>query len=169
MMFKTLTIILLLSSSFGYSQKHIGDTLYYNSKKPKSDRLLLYDKSYFVWITKEVASKEQGGHVEYSRDVTYGQYKSIGDTIYFTFPDSTQAPNRYFCFCSDKFNTNKSFQFYSTPETFPPNQIDRVYKDMFNVPPPNIEEFQFHRTFKAVRRKGGIILLNKNIEYKLKS
>lgn len=128
-----------------------GDTLFCNSKNPSTDRILFYDKDCFIWIRQ---------HVVVSNEllITYGQYKSIGDTIYFSNPDSTRQPNKYFCYSSTKDNSKKDFHFYNTPETYPPFSIDRVYKAMFKSATPHLGETTFSETFQAIKKNRTVII-----------
>ncbi|MGZ4117917.1 MAG: hypothetical protein ACXVPY_10565 [Bacteroidia bacterium] len=137
---------------FGTLLTSKGDTLLCNIKKTNTDRILLYDRDCFIWIRQHIIVDDN------ELIVTYGQYKSIGDTIYFNYPDSTRLSNKYFCYSSTKYNSEKNFHFYNIPETYPPFSSDRVYKALFKTKTPNLGETTFFEKFRAIKRDGKIII-----------
>lgn len=132
----------------------IDDSLFCNANKSKTDRLLLYDKDCFIWIKQETTSKEK------LISLSFGHFKTIGDTIYFTFPDSTRNANKYYCYCKYKGYDFIGFQLYNVPETWPPGSIDRVYKDLFKTKTPNLSQMTTLVRFKAIKQKDKLIFLD---------
>jgi hypothetical protein len=148
---KILLLAFILFFNFSYAQNNGNDSLLCDIKKTKTDRLLLYDKDCFIWIRQEVFFKEK------MTEVSFGQFKTISDTIYFEFPDSTRHTNKYYCYCKYEGHEFKGFQLYNIPETWPPGSLDRVYKDMYNSKTPNFSQFSTLVSFKAVKQKDKII------------
>lgn len=147
-----LAFIILVHVSFAQNSRH--DSLLCNIKNSSTDRLLLYDKDCFVWI------KQDSTSLGIMLEIGIGQFKTIGDTIYFTYADSTRSKNKYYCYCSYKGDSYVGFHFYNVPETCPPGSIDRVYKDMFKTTAPALTQYMVLMQFKAVKQNDKIIFLN---------
>lgn len=140
---------------FNMSHAQHFDSLLCNTRNSSTNRLLLYDKDCFVWI------KQDSTTLGIMHNIAFGQFKTIGDTIYFTHPDSTRAKNKYYCYCKYKGDSHANFNFYNVPETWPPGSIDRVYKDIFKTPPANLSQFAVLICFKAVKQKDKVIFMDR--------
>lgn len=162
---KTLLIIFfVLCSTIILGQEH-NDRLLCNSKAEKTDRLLLYDNDCFIWVRRDTLNDEEiiAG--------MFGQYKVIGDTTYFMYPDSSRSPNRYFCYCPDGYTKGNRMHLYFEKGSFPPDDITKIYMDIYNTKPPNLTRMTIFVSFKAVRQGNNYIFFdyNKKVgnEYKI--
>lgn len=142
--------------NFLHAQNRGADSLLCHIKNGNTDRVLLYDKDCFIWIREDTST------LGMMLEITFGQFKTIGDTIYFTHPDSTRSKNKYYCYCKYKGDSHIGFHFYNVPETWPPGSIDRVYNDIFKTAAPGLNQLAFTTRFKAVKRKDRIIFLDHN-------
>lgn len=147
-------LVFIFLANVSLAQNSENDSLLCNSKNSGTDRLLLYDKDCFIWI------KEDSTSLGIMYTIALGQFKTIGDTIYFSHPDSTRSKNKYYCYCKYKGHTFTGFQLYNVPETWPPGSMNRVYKDIFNALPSKSGVIGIFVNFKAVRRNEKVIFLD---------
>lgn len=112
----------------------------------------MYDKDCFVWVKKGKLQDEE------IIEATIGQYKTIGDTTYFSYPDSARKPNKYFCYCPDGYTKNNRMHLYFKKDVSPPDDLSILYTDLFNSKPPkNLNRFIFFIQCKAVRQKNKFV------------
>ena len=142
---RLLIIFFVLCSTIILGQKH-NDILLCNSTAEKIDRLLLYDNDCFIWVRQDTLNDEEiiAG--------MFGQYKVIGDTTYFMHPDSSRLPNRYFCYCPDGYTKENRMHLYFEKGSSPPDDLTKIYRDVYNTKPPNLTRMTIFISFKAVRQ-----------------
>lgn len=153
------------------------DSLYYSSKTPTTNRLLLFDKKYFVQMRLEIATKDsaQLGLLynstaaidDTSLIVTMGEYYTMNDTIYFSFPDTNYFKNKFFCCCKIGNDTANTFHVLNKETIYFPDETARIYKYIFGKKRPNITEMHLEVMFKAAR-KGKYIRLQNGDEFFLR-
>jgi|ERR1035437_959667 hypothetical protein len=102
-----------------------GDSIFYNIYNPQKDRILLFEKEFFVWIYEKNLDRDT------TLDVLYGKYQLKNDTIFFAPPDSNMTENSVFCYCKTKYDVEKRFQFYNKNNNYPPDQLSNVYMRVF--------------------------------------
>jgi len=151
-----LTLFLFLLTNTKASGQRSGHSLFCNDTNPQTSRILLYDKDCYMWVRRDTLLNEE------ILRVTFGHYTVNGDTLNFNCPDTTRKPNKYFCYCGNKYNKTKQPNLYSSPETYPPNDIKNVYKAMFKASAPNLTEIHTSESFKGIRTKNKITLLYYN-------
>jgi hypothetical protein len=114
----------------------------------------MYDKDCFIWVRQEILDKDT------AIAAMFGQYKIIGDTTYFTFPDSTRKPNRYFCYCPDGYTKDNRMHLYFDKGSSPPDDLTKIYKEIYHSKPPNLDRLIIYISFKAVRQGNKYIFYN---------
>lgn len=119
----------------------------------------MYDKDCFIWVRQEIVNNDFG------RDTIvasmFGQFKVIGDTTYFLYPDSARAPNRYFCYCPDGYTKGNRMHIYFEKGKYPPDDLSQIYKDVYKTKPPKFDRMTMFISFKAVRRGNKYIFYDK--------
>ena len=133
------------------------DSLFFNNDNKNNDRILFFDGS-FVRLTRELDSVFYDG--KFIKDslttMHFGQYKIIGDTIYFSKPDSSRN-TRYYCFCTGKFDKKKDYRFYGhKKQILGTYDLTNIFSIMFNRPKPNSNEMVIVGEYKATITKNEI-------------
>ena len=128
----------MLISFNAVARANTKDSIYCDINNPDSSRILLYDGNYFIWINEN--------HADNIITAIYGNYKIKDDSIFFTEPDSTAKPNRFFCYCK-KEKHPKQFQLYTKRN--PENSFSYIYQYIFNRKNPNLIEIEATRNIKG--------------------
>ncbi len=160
---KFFSLILLFQLCYLFNQANTPvDSIFSNKSIAKHDKIMLFEKRYFIHIYTEILNTDT------VINVVYGKYIQKRDTIYFTPPDSTETPNKYFCYCKTKFDVKKDFKLYNKKnKSVPPDDFELIYKKMFGKLPPNYNQVTLFRSEKAIKRKNIIEFFEKGTVYSL--
>ena len=115
-----------------------GDSIYINIKNPTTDRILIYDKNYFVRIAHQPVGDDT------FLVVIYGNFSFINDSLCFTYPDSNiDTSNRFFCYCKSEMDGKVKFQIRNTKRNHNNlSALDDVYYYIFKKKKPNLPEME---------------------------
>lgn len=136
------------------------ESIYYAKSDSVNNRILLFEKKYFVWISKHY-------DVDTILQVRFGKLDFKSDTIYFSPPDTIDETNRLFCFCKTEYDTEKKFQFYNITDKYPPDKLDNVYMMLFKKEKPNLPEVRIFGHYIAVRKSNSIEFIEDGQKYEL--
>lgn len=158
---KVFSLILLFQFCYFFNRANtLGDSIFSNKSNAKYDKIMLFEKRYFIHIYTEIMKSDT------VINIVYGKYIQKRDTVFFTPPDSSDAPNKYFCFCKTKFDVRKDFKLYNKKnKSVPPDDFELIYKKMFGLSPPNYNQITLFRSEEAIKRKNSIEFLDKKLVY----
>ena len=146
-MIRILKLIILLQVVCNFCFGTEKDSIFYNKSKPEKDRIILFDKKYFVRVYIDVLKNDT------TINIVYGKYHVMKDTVFFMPPDSADKPNEYFCFCKTKYDTKKMFHLYNKKNnSYPPDGIEPIYKKLFKTKPPNYTQITLSSSFKGLKK-----------------
>ena len=139
------------------------DSIFCSVNKPNTDRILLFEKHYFVWFYEDTLKDDTIPTLFQM----FGKYHYKNDTLFFTMPDSTDKRNSLFCYCQNQYDTQKQFQFYKKHHNYPPGMPDKAYSRIFTKDMPALIMIGIGGSFKAVRTGNTLELIYEKQKYML--
>jgi hypothetical protein len=139
---------LINSSRQGYDS-----TLFANVINSNGDRMLFFEKNFFIRITESLTSEDT------LLKIVYGKYKVLNDTIFFSPPDSTDK-NSVFGYYNTRYDPKKKIQFCNEDSSF--SSIDSIYSFMFKKNSTINIRTGFWETFVGLK-KGDSLIFDHNI------